>query len=82
MHVITTTELRQNLAATLDKVNEDHTPIIITRPNGKEGVLMSLEDFRSYEESMYLLSSPHAKRLIKSVEKAKKGKYKPRDLIE
>jgi antitoxin YefM len=82
MHAITTTELRQNLAATLDKVNEDHTPIIITRPNGKEGVLMSLEDFRSYEETMFLLSSPNAERLIKSVEQAQKGKYRPRNLIE
>ncbi|MDF2529437.1 MAG: yefM [Gammaproteobacteria bacterium] len=82
MHTITTTELRQNLADALDKVNEDHIPIIITRQNGKEGVLMSLEDFRSYEETLFLLSNPNAKRLQQSLNNAKKGKYKPRDLIE
>ncbi len=41
----------------LDKVNEDHGSILIPRRNGKPAVIMSLEDFKSYEETAYLMSS-------------------------
>ena len=44
-------ELRRNLASTLDSVSDDHEPVIITRDRGRPAaVLMSLEDFASYEE--------------------------------
>jgi antitoxin YefM len=58
-------ELRRNLAATLDSVTDDHEPVVITRDRGKPAaVLMSLEDFASYEETRYLLRSPaNAERL-------------------
>ncbi len=39
---------RMNLASTLDKVNDDHKSILITRQKGKPAVLISLEDFQSY----------------------------------
>lgn len=55
---MTYTDIKRNLAAAIDKVNEDHTPIIITRRKGKPVVLMSLEDFKSYEETDYLMASP------------------------
>ena len=45
-------ELRQNLAATLDSVTDDHKPVIITRDHGTPPVvLVSPEDFASREES-------------------------------
>jgi antitoxin YefM len=51
--------LRKNLANVLDAVVADREPMIITRGKGKpEAVLMSLEDFTSYEETHYLLRSP------------------------
>ena len=58
MEQVTYTSLRKNLAHVMDKVSEDHQPIMITRQNGKAGVLMSLDDFHSYEETAYLLASP------------------------
>jgi prevent-host-death family protein len=46
-------ELRRNLAAAIDRVNADREPLIITRDRGKPmAVLMSLEDFASYEETL------------------------------
>ena len=52
-------DLRKNLAARLDEVTEDRTPLLITRERGKPAaVLMSLEDFASYEETQHLLKSP------------------------
>ena len=77
-------DLRKNLAATLDSVTNDHAPVLITRDRGKPAaVLISLEDFASYEETAYLLRSPeNAKRLIGSIAELEAGKGKARKLVE
>lgn len=76
--------LRKTLAATLDKVTDDHEPVIITRDRGKpSAVLMSLEDFASYEETLHLLRSPrNAERLLKAIAELDAGKGKERTLID
>ena len=77
-------ELRRNLAATLDSVTEDHEPVIITRDRGKPAaVLISLEDFAAYEESRYLLQSPrNADRLLKAIAELEADTGTERTLIE
>ena len=77
-------DLRKNLAATLDSVTADHEPVLITRDRGKPAaVLISLEDFASYEETAYLLRSPkNAERLAKSIAELDAGKGKARKLAE
>lgn len=77
-------ELRQNLAAMLDSVERDHAPIIITRDRGKPAaVLMSLEDFASYEETQYLLKSPrNAERLLEAIAEFEAGGGTERKLVE
>jgi antitoxin YefM len=69
-------ELRKNLAAMLDKVAEDHAPLLITRDRGKAAaVLISVEDFAAYEETQHLLKNPHnAERLLKAIEDLDAGK--------
>jgi antitoxin YefM len=52
MDTISYSNFRSHLANTLDKVNDDHVPIMITRQNGKPAVLISLEDFKSYEDRL------------------------------
>lgn len=77
-------DLRRNLSTTIDDVAETHEPVLITRSGGKpSAVLMSLEDFASYEETSYLLKSPkNAKRLRKAVEELEAGKGIEKSLIE
>ena len=58
METISYSAFRMHLAATLDKVNDNHKPILITRQNGKPAIVMSLEDFQAYEETAYLMASP------------------------
>lgn len=59
MHTTTYSELRKTLAATLDKVTNDHEPVVITRDRAKSSaVLISLQDFASIEETLYLLGNP------------------------
>jgi antitoxin YefM len=61
--------LGKDLASRLDRLAEDHDPLLITRENGKPAVLLiSLEDFASWEETEYLLHSPlNAERLLTAV---------------
>ena len=82
MDVISYTTVRAKLAETMDRVNDNNEPVIITRQRGKSAVLMSLEDFNSYVETDYLLSSPkNAQRLTQAVKQLKAGKGKVRRLI-
>jgi antitoxin YefM len=82
MDVLSYTEARAKLAKTMDKVNDDHAPVIITRQRGKPVVLMSLDDFRSYVETDYLLSSPaNARRLEKAVRQLRSGKGRVHKLV-
>jgi len=83
MDAISYTAARNNLAKTIDKVNEDHTPVIITRQKGKSAVLISLDDYNAYEETAYLMRSPkNAERLLQAVQDIKNGKYAKKELIE
>jgi antitoxin YefM len=84
MRTTSYSDLRKNLAAMLDAVSADHEPLVITRDKGKPAaILMSLEDFASYEETRYLLRSPaNAARLLASVEALESGKGHERALAE
>ncbi len=74
MDAKTYTSVRQNLAETLDKVCRDHDPVFVTRRNGETVVMMSLSDYRSMEETAYLLRSPrNAARLMAAIEEIESG---------
>lgn len=77
-------EFRKNIAADIDAAVDDHVPLIVTRTGGKPAaVVMSLEDFASWQETAYLLSSPkNARRLRETIQEASEGKSTPRALIE
>lgn len=77
-------DFRKNIAADIDAAVEDHVPLIITRPGGKDAaVVMSLEDFNSWQETAYLLNSPaNAERLRRSIADLDAGKGIERKLIE
>lgn len=83
MKAITYTYARQNLAATMDETIENHDPVIITRGGDKAVVMMSLEDFNSWQETAYLMSSPaNARHLLRGIAAFEKGEAKIRELIE
>ncbi len=83
MEAISYTAARQNLAATMDKVIDGHDAVIITRQKAGAVVMMSLDDFNSMQESMYLLGNPvNAERLRKSISDIEAGKTRPFALEE
>jgi antitoxin YefM len=83
MNILSYSALRNNLASTLDRVNEDHVSILITRQNAKPAVIMSLEDFNAYEETAYLMASPkNAARLSQAIAEVESGSTKNHGVIE
>ena len=75
MTAISYTAARENLAATMDKVCEDHAPIIITRNRDQAVVMMSLEDYEALEETAYLLKNPkNARRIMRAITQLDAGK--------
>ncbi|HEU0021401.1 MAG TPA: type II toxin-antitoxin system prevent-host-death family antitoxin [Dehalococcoidia bacterium] len=83
MDAITYTHARSNLAKTMEKVCDDHSPVIITRKSQRSVVMLSLEDYTALEEITYLLRSPkNARRLLESVAELESGNGTERELIE
>lgn len=83
MDTVTYTTARANLASTMNRVCEDHEPVIITRNSEQSVVMMSLEDYKALEETAYLLRSPaNAQRLLASVAQLEAGQGKEQGLIE
>lgn len=83
MDAIPYTQARKNLTKIINQVCEDHAPVIITHSSESPVVMMSLEDYNSIEETLYLLRSPkNAQRLYKALADIKEGNYQKHDLIE
>ncbi len=75
MDAISYTDLRTSLASAMDRVCENHEPLIVTREGRKSVVMLSLEDYKSLEETAYLLRTPaNAKRLLATVAQLNAGK--------
>ena len=83
MKTLSSTELRANLSAVMDRVNDDHEPVIVHRAKGKPVVMVSLEDWASMDETAYLLSSPaNAQMLREGIAALNGGEGIVRTLIE
>lgn len=83
MDTITYSAARANLARTMDRVCEDHEPVIITRNGESSVVMVSLDDYKALEETAYLLRSPaNARRLLSAVAQLAESKGKVRELAK
>jgi len=83
MDTISYTSARAKLASTMDRVCEDHEPVIITRSNQPSVVMLSLEDYSALEETAYLLRSPkNARRLLEAITDLEQGRGRQREMVE
>jgi antitoxin YefM len=83
MVAVSYTSFRAHLAKLLDKIEVDHNPVLITRQKGSNAVVMSEEDFRSYEETAYLMqSNNNAQRLNTSIEQLRSKKGLKKELLD
>ncbi len=57
MTILSATEVRANLYRLIDQTSSSHEPIIITGKRGN-AVLISEDDWRSIQETLFLLNIP------------------------
>ncbi len=83
MKVVNYTEFRNNLAESLNMVNDDGDIVVVSRSKGKNVVVMSLEEYNSIQETLHLASTKaNRKRLDEAIDEMNKGKSLKRRLIE
>ncbi len=83
MNAVTLTEAKKNLEQLIEQVISDVEPTIITTDTGQNIVLLSLDEFNAWQETLYLLSNPaNAEHLRQSIEEAQSGKVVEQELIE
>jgi antitoxin YefM len=79
---MTASEARKRLYPLIEQVNDDHTVVEITSRRGN-AVLMSADEYAAMVETAYLLRSPaNARRLLASVERARRGEHSEHELVE
>lgn len=82
MKIITYSEARSSLKSVLDTVQEDADVTIISRRDGADAVVMSLDHYQSIMETLHLLASPaNAAHLAQSIAQHKAGKAARRELV-
>jgi antitoxin YefM len=83
MEVLNYTEFRQNLAKSLDRVNDDAEIVIVSRSKGKNVVVMDLEQYNAMTETLHLVKSEaNRKRLQEAIDEMNNGKHLSHGLIE
>jgi antitoxin YefM len=82
MKVVNYTEFRNNLAESLNMVNDNGDIVVVSRSKGKNVVVMSLEEYNSIQETLHLTSTKaNRRRLDESIDEMNKGKSLKRRLI-
>jgi antitoxin YefM len=83
MDSMTYSTARANLAGVMNRVCEDHEPLIITRNGEQSVVMLSLDDYKALEETSYLVRTPaNARRLLTSIAQLNAGQAVERELIK
>ncbi len=83
MTAVNVTRFREKLKDVLESVVNDHEPVIVTRPDGANVVVVSWEDWAGIEETAYLLRSPaNARRLAESMRSFEQGTGQVRPLLD
>jgi antitoxin YefM len=82
MDALTFTDTRANLKDVMDRVVNDHAPVLVTRQKADAVVMVSLTDWNAMQETMHLVSSrANAARLMESLTEMNAGGAVERDLI-
>ena len=83
MNAVTTTAAKRNLEKLITQVIDNAEPTIVSTDSGKQIVMMALDEFNAWQETIYLLSNPfNAAHLRRSIAQAKGGQIVERELIE
>lgn len=74
MKIMSSAEASKDFINILDSLNDDADRIFINSQNDKDAVVMSLDDYNSLVETIYLLRTPaNAAHLTKSIAQYRAG---------
>jgi len=83
MEIMSYTAVRSNLANVLDRVSDDHIPVVVTRQNGRKAVLLGYDDYLSFLETAHLMASPeNARRINRGIAEVEAGLTQEHALID
>ena len=81
MQAITLKDAERNLPRLVEQVLADAEPRIVVSEEGAQVVVLPLDEFNSWKETLYLLTSPaNAAHLRRSIAEAESGKAQKREL--
>jgi antitoxin YefM len=81
MQAITLKDAKRNLSRLIEEVLADAEPRIVVTEEGGQVVVLPLDEFNSWKETLYLLTSPaNAAHLRRSIAEAESGKAQTREL--
>ena len=83
MQALTLKDAKRNLPRLVEQVLADAEPRIVVTGQGGQVVVMPLDEFNSWKETLHLLSNPaNADHLRQSIAEARNGAAQERELID
>jgi antitoxin YefM len=83
MNAVTVKDAKLNLERLLEQVIADAEPTIVVTESGERVVFLSLDQYNSWKETLYLLANPaNAEHLRRSIAELEAGEAKEQDLLE
>ena len=83
MNAITLKEAQLKLQQVVEQVVADAEPTIVVSEHGEQVVLLPLDEYNSWKETLYLLSNPaNAEHLRQSIAEAERGDVQERELLD
>ncbi len=83
MNAVTLKEAELKLKELVEQVIADAEPTIVVTDSGEQVVVLPLDEYNSWKETVYLLSSPaNAEHLQRSITEARKGHAQERELLD
>ncbi|WP_457594770.1 type II toxin-antitoxin system Phd/YefM family antitoxin [Hydrogenimonas sp.] len=74
---------RNHLKSLIEDVNRNFEEYLITTKNDHSAILISLEEYNSMKETLYLLSTPaNRERVLESIQEIEAGRFESKKLIE
>lgn len=81
MEHVTPSELRTHLKTILNRINDDHEPVVVIRDKGRSVVTLDADDYASIMETVYLTRNPvNAERLREGMRQHQTGQWKEIDV--
>ncbi len=83
MNAVTVSDAKRNLEQMIERVIADAEPTIVVTESGQQVVVLALDEYNTWQETLYLLANPvNADRLRQSIREAETGHTQEHELSE